>query len=189
MKIILCIYQDSERAGGSVRVAEVIVRTLLRSGVDVHVAVAYGKGGRIKQLLGEKCHLLTSTGWKDPRGWLRYRRLLRKIKPDIVHYADGVGWMVVSAIGLGHRRVMHQHFRPNIGPGGDRRLRRIRWLSGTADKVVAISHGAAKQLTELCGIHPNKIAVIHNAIDDDYLSVGPAIRGSHRRLGMAVRVV
>lgn len=189
MRILICIYRDCESSGGSFRVAEVLVRSLLKQSIDVYVAVAYGDGARLQDFLGERCHLLGAAGRKDIRAWIRYRRLVSKLKPQIIHYVDGCAWMIAAAMGLGPKRIMHQHCRPDIGPNGQRRLGRIRWLAGSADKVIAISHGAGRQLAELCGVSPHKIAVVHNAIDGDYLTEKRQLDKSIKRLGMAARIV
>ncbi|TLS66743.1 glycosyltransferase family 4 protein [Mariprofundus erugo] len=190
MKLLICIYKDDERAGGSVRVAEVLIRSMRKSGVDVHLAVAYGGGGRLQRLVGNNCHFLHASGPRDIPAWFAYRSLVRIINPDIIHYIDDVAWMILGGIGITRKRIMHQHFRPNIGVDGDKRLKRIRLLCGTADKVVAISHGAAKQLIEKCQVRPDKVEVVHNAVNFDYLCLPPPMASSDKCvLGMAVRVV
>src|SRR5690606_32213313 len=115
-----------ERAGGSVRVAETLARALLSRSVDIHAVVAYGSGGRLKEILGDNCHLVRSAGPRDLGAWVRYRNLLKKLQPDILHYVDSVGWMIFSGVGIARARVNHQHYRPNVGPGAERRFARIR---------------------------------------------------------------
>ncbi|MDM7853282.1 glycosyltransferase family 4 protein [Pseudochrobactrum kiredjianiae] len=189
MKVVICISSDSERSGGSFRVAEVAIRSLLRLGVNVHAVIGYGPGGRIKRLLGEKCHLIDSSSWKDIGGWLRFRRLLKTLAPDIIHFASASNWMIASSIGLKSVRIMHQHFRPNIEPNGAKHIRNIKLKMIGAHRIVAISYGAARQLVTLCGISELKVAIIHNAVDKAYLNPKPLRLDDTKRLGMAVRVV
>lgn len=190
MKVLIAVYMDNERAGGSIRVAEVMARVLPEQGIDVNLAVAYGGGGRLSRLLGEKCHLIEASGPRDIVAWGRYRRLVNKISPDVVHYVDNVGWMIIAAACTSPRRVNYQHFRPDIGPNGRKRFLRIRCLQGTADKLIAISHGAARSLAQGYGVSPSKIAVVHNAVDASYLAHTKPAQSSERYiLGMAVRIV
>lgn len=190
------VYKDDERVGGSLRVAEILASSLLSEGVDVYVVCAYGDGGRLKAELGDRCILMNSGGRKDFRGWLGYRNFVKRLSPDIVHYVDCVGWMTLAGMGLKPKRVMHQHFRPDVGPGGHKRFRSIRWLSGSADRVIAISEGAGRQLVEKCGLKKEKISVIYNAVNPDYLKISQpssdglnATASDERILGMAIRVV
>ncbi len=196
MKALLVIYRDNERAGGSVRVAEVLANSLLRLGVDLYVIVAYGGKGRLAKTLGDRCLLMHAADKFDFHAWWRYRRLLKELNPDLVHYIDTVGWMTLAGAGLHSTRIMHQHFRPDVGPDGSKRFKAIRWLSGTADQVIAISVGAGRQLTEKCGIPSTKVSVVHNAIDPTYLISDTISEDAivtkyprERVLGMAVRVV
>lgn len=196
MKILLVVYRDNERVGGSLRVAEILASSLLSEGVDVYVVCAYGDSGRLKAELGDRCILMNSGGRKDFRAWLRYRNFVKRLSPDIVHYVDCVGWMTLAGIGLKPKRIVHQHSRPDVGPGGHKRFRNIRWLSGTADRVIAISEGAGRQLVEKCGVEKEKVSVIYNAVNPDYLKISQSSSGDRnttasdeRVLGMAIRVV
>lgn len=189
MKVVICISRDSERSGGSFRVAEVAIRSLLRLRVDVHAVIGYGAAGRIKRLLGEKCHLIAARSWKDYRGWLRMRRLMKHLSPDIIHFASASNWMVASTLGLRPRRIKHQHFRPNIGANANKHIRYARVGMVGSHRVIAISYEAARQLTSLCGIPEGKVAAVHNAIDDGYLTAKRPDPTDKRRLGMAIRIV
>ena len=195
MKVLLVVYRDNERAGGSVRVAEVLANALLKLGVDLHVVVAYGDGGRLSGMLGERCLLMHASSRNDFLAWWRYRCLLKVLNPDVVHYVDTVGWMTLAGAGSHSTRIMHQHFRPDVGPDGFKRFRGIRWFSSAADQVIAISAGAGRQLIEKCGIPPTKVSVVHNAVDPAYLVAGEISTDrlvkapGERILGMAVRVV
>lgn len=190
MKVLLVVYRDNERSGGSIRVAEVLARSLPRLGVDLNVAVAYGEGGRLKRLLGDKCFLMNAKNSSDLKAWFRYRRFIKNLAPDIVHYVDNAAWMVLASLGAHSKRIMHQHFRPDVGPLGHKRFRSIRWLLGTADKIIAISHGAGRQLVTKCHIRSDKVAVVHNAVDASYLLVDECVDNSEKCiLGMAVRIV
>ncbi len=190
IKVFLLIYRDDERSGGSLRVAEVLANSIIKLNVEVYVVVAYGGGGRLKAIFGDRCILMKASGPKDFKAWLDYRKLVMNLSPHLIHYIDTVGWMVFAALGLKPKRVMHQHFRPDVGPNGYKRLKWIKLFNRNADKVVAISHGAGRQLVEKCAISSSKVEVLHNAVDFDYLKSEGKKRDLNKCiLGMAVRVV
>src|SRR5690606_2966347 len=128
----ICISRDSESSGGSFRVAEVAIRSLMKRGIDVYAFIGYGSAGRVKRLLGEKCYLIGAASWKDASGWLRTRQLLKRISPDVIHFASASNWMMVCTLGLKPARIMHQHFRPNIGPNSKRHIRSAKWAGAGA---------------------------------------------------------
>lgn len=196
MKILLVVYKDDERVGGSLRVAEIIASSLIAAGVDVNVACAYGNPGRVKENLGDRCFFMNSTGRGDFKAWFRYRKFVRKLSPDIIHYVDCVGWMTLAGIFLKSKRIMHQHSRPDFGENGRKKLKYIRWLVATGDRVIAISQGAGKQLVEKCGVKKEKLSVIYNAVDPNYLTSNKSSSIDKLKtssdiniLGMAIRVV
>lgn len=191
-KLLIVVYRDSELSGGSVRVAEIIAATLPALGFEVHALVAYGGAGRLGRILGDRCRYVRSSGPHDVSGWVRFIRMCREIKPDIVHFVDSVGWMIVLSAFIRARVVSHQHFRPDVGPDGVRRLPRIRHLSRFSDRVIAISFGAASVLGSKCKVPASKVRVVHNAVSPSYLDDAPLTAprlGGQRVLGMAVRVV
>lgn len=170
--------------------AEVAVRSLLREGCDVHVIAGYGKGARLKGLLGDNCHLIDADSWKSPLSWWRLRQLLKTLSADIIHYVDGVNWMVASSICLPGKRVLHQHYRPSIVPFDTKSLALMKFKMLGVKSIISISYGAASDLKSVAGIDPQKIKVIHNAVDIAYLP--SALKHSEdqfTRLGMAVRIV
>jgi glycosyltransferase involved in cell wall biosynthesis len=196
MKVLICVYRDDERAGGSVRVAEVLANGLSARGVEIHVAIAYGVPGRLGAQFGAQAHFIQAARRGEIAAWWRYRKLVRKLRPDVIHYVDSVGWMVLAGAWMAPKRVMHQHFRPDVGPDGASRFAGIRWLSGTADHVIAISAGAGRVLVNKCGVASSRVSVVYNAVDPDYLrSDKPALDSlarsdpRERILGMAVRIV
>lgn len=189
MKVLFCVYRDSELSGGSFRVAEVAIKSMVARGAEVHVAVAYGGGGRLAKMPDVRYHLIAAKTRNDLHGWQRYRSLVKQISPDVIHYVECVGWMVLAAAGLSAKRVMHTHYRPDIGSHPKRHITFIRLLFGGATGIVCISHGAARTLHICCKINRDKIHVIHNAVDLDRFRLSSKAPGVTTKLGMAIRVV
>lgn len=190
MRVLLAVYRDSEASGGSVRVAEVIAVALLRKGVDVQVVVAYGGEGRLAAAIGERCHFMRADGATDLPSWIAYRRLTSALMPDVIHYVDNVAWMMVAAFGLGISRVCHLHFRPDAGGRSIKRSLLFKGIFGTADRTIAISHRAAKDLVSAGFLNAERVRVIYNAVDSSYLnSVERRSEDGRCVLGMAVRLV
>lgn len=192
-KISIIIYRDSELAGGSVRVAEIIASTLPALGFDVYALVAYGGEGRVGRILGGRCLYVNSSGPRDVFGWFRFVRMFCRVGPDVIHFVDGVGWMILLSAFSRARKLFHQHFRPDVGPDGLRRIPRIQLLSKFCHGIISISFGAARCLKLKCKIPASKIHVVHNSVSSGYLSFSllPSLQqeGGVRVLGMAIRVV
>lgn len=114
------------------------------------------------------------------------------MRPDVIHFVDSVAWMILLSALIRTHVVTHQHFRPDVGSDGARRIPRIRNLSRFSDRVIAISFGAASVLGSKCRVPAAKIRVVHNAVSSAYLDDAPLAApslGGRRVLGMAVRVV
>ncbi|WP_416137216.1 glycosyltransferase family 4 protein [Halomonas sp. HK25] len=193
MRIIIVLYKDSERVGGSIRVAEVLARYLIDKGVDVKFAFAYDGAGRLGEIFDGLCHYFGASGRKDLKTWLEYRNFLENQKPSLVHYVDNVGWMMVASSFLSIRRVSHLHYRPDAGVNaGYKRYFTMRFVFSLSDGVIAISNGAKNNLVELCGVSKEKVHVVHNSVHSGYLSGSESSYLSRRgsvKIGMAVRVV
>lgn len=106
---------------------------------------------------------------KDLLAYLRLWRVLRRLRPDIVHTCN-VGAIDAAFIArlAGVRRVVHaEHGRDASDPRG--RNRKYRWLrrllSPCIDVFVAVSDDLRHWLTDEVGIRRRKVRLIHNGVD------------------------
>jgi glycosyltransferase involved in cell wall biosynthesis len=161
---ILC-YRDDAISGGSLRVAEVLAKHLDPARVAVHLVFAYGGPGPVSRNASVPCHYLEGKSPGDIRAWLRARRLLRSIKPDIVHYMDNIVWLQGALLGSGYKKVVHVH-GPLLEPDLSCSLRVISWLTlRPAHRVLCISQAARDNLLSLGLVRPENVSVVYNSIN------------------------
>lgn len=117
----------------------------------------------------EACLSLDKRPGKDWRCYLRLRRALRALKPDLVQTCN-LGTLdfapVVKTAGV--RRLLHaEHGRDAADPAGDRRKyqRLRRWMSPFIDRYIAVSPDLRDWLTHCVHIKPAKVVYIANGID------------------------
>ncbi len=117
---------------------------------------------------------------KDIGAYLRVWRLLRKIKPDVVHTRNiptldmlvpaalaGVTRLVHSEHGLDIREIEGKHQKYNM-------LRRLSRL--LVDRYIAVSLDLSMWLNQTIGIPDEKIALIYNGVDTDTFCPGKSFK-------------
>jgi glycosyltransferase involved in cell wall biosynthesis len=111
-------------------------------------------------------------GRPDPRVLLRCRRAVRNLAPDMLHAWLPVGWLAglaSSVLTVGRSLPMIWSVRSTVA-GFDMRaseriaLRVCRAMSNRCSMLIANSHVALRQLTEL-GFRPRGCCVIYNGVD------------------------
>ena len=132
-------------------------------------------------------------GRPDPRVLLQCRRAVRDLAPDVLHAWLPVGWLAglaSSAFTGGRPLPMTWSVRSTV-EGVDLRaseriaLRVCRAMSNRCSMLVANSHVALRQLTEL-GFRPRGRCVIHNGVDPIPDTAIQSVRHAVRReLGVA----
>jgi glycosyltransferase involved in cell wall biosynthesis len=87
MKLRLCLIIPTLDEGGAEKQISLLARGLDRSEFEVHVIVLTRTGPREKELVdnGIPVHHIDKRSKLDPFAWFRLRKLLKQLKPDIVH--------------------------------------------------------------------------------------------------------
>ncbi len=87
MKLRLCLIIPTLDEGGAEKQISLLARGLDRTEFDVHVVVLTRTGPREKELLdgGIPVYHIDKRSKLDPFAWLRLRKLLLQLRPDIVH--------------------------------------------------------------------------------------------------------
>lgn len=109
---------------------------------------------------------------KDFWAVLNLRRILRRVKPDILHIhsakAGLIGRSAVMPMRTRPKIVLTLHsfvFDERVGTRKRGIVRRIeRSLAGSTDRFIAVSRALKDQLVSEMGLDSDKIAVIHNGI-------------------------
>lgn len=116
--------------------------------------------------LGVPIHSVRERFRFDPRVIERLRRVVEEVDPHVVqsHHSKSHFLVLASGIWRTRRWVAFHHghtdslLRLRLYQGLDR------WSLRTPAQIVAVSHAGARQLIGF-GIRPDKIAVIHNAVE------------------------
>jgi glycosyltransferase involved in cell wall biosynthesis len=167
-KIGLVFYRDSASSGGSLRIGETLANGLARAGHDVHLLFAYGGRGPVSESPMLSSHFIGSSGPTDWEHWQSARKLLKSLRPDILHFVDPVIWLQAAAVGLGIPKVLHMH--RTLLPEFVGLAHRLVWraVAPTADAVVFISSGARDAYVRGHYGPSRRTHIVRNAIDVEF---------------------
>jgi sugar transferase (PEP-CTERM/EpsH1 system associated) len=148
-------------------------------------------------------HALHKRPGKDPALHLRLWRLLRQLRPDIVHTRNlsALEGQLVAALAGVRARVHGEHGRDVFDLHGANRkynvLRRV--LRPLVGRYITVSRDLAEWLVDSVGVEPARIEQIYNGVDavrfhpraEGFRAVGPAgfFTGSEIIIGAVGRMV
>lgn len=183
---------DSLNVGGAETIVVEFVDTLLARGDAVEVA--YFTDGPYRARLeaaGVSCHRLSWRGLRGPSVWWRTFRLIRNVRPDVVHThlvkSDVVGQIAAFAARV-DVRVLTVH---NTPPWLERRRYRViyRTVLVAATDVIACGSGVEAHLRSLDALPAGGVVTIENGIDTDrFVPVAPDPGGSPMVIGAVGRL-
>lgn len=168
---------DQLHVGGMETVAvNFIERTARRYDHCVICLSAQGPMADRLDALGIPARFLGKKPGKDLMAYVRLRKMLHKMRPDIVHtYNIGAIDTALCARLAGVRHVVHaEHGRDASDPHG--RNRKYRWLrrllSPAINVFVAVSEDLSEWLARDIGIPRNKVRLIYNGVDTEQYRPG-----------------
>jgi glycosyltransferase involved in cell wall biosynthesis len=177
MKVLHLI--NTLAAGGAELHLLTLGRYLKRLGVET--VVAYLKEGRGSRPLrpdfeaaGIPVFYLGGEGVDFVRPWLQLHRLLKRVKPDILHThlprADLLGFLTrLSGFSGSWACSVHgiyvNHWR------GRKTLPLFKFIWHQADRIIAISVAVRKWLVKDCGLAPEKVQVVYYGIEPERWSL------------------
>lgn len=141
------------------------------SGSLRHVIICMTTEGGLRSCLkpGIEVFALGKRVGHDVRAFVRLVRLLRQIRPAVVHTRNWATFDAVPAARLARVAVLvhGEHGRDISDPDGrNRRRRRLRRvLSPLVDKFVAVSHDLERWLIEDVRLPARKVVAIRNGVD------------------------
>jgi glycosyltransferase involved in cell wall biosynthesis len=175
--------------------AETLVRRICarlprdRFAPEVCSLVSGGPLGDDFRALDVPCHELGKREGNDPRTYWRFRRLLRRIRPAVIHThnQDTLDFVApVRATLLRRPRLLHtEHTRlgEEISYAERRGLKRAltRWMLHRCDRYVVIAEHVGRHLVEDQKLPAGKVEIIPNAIDvTAFPAADPAARAARR---------
>lgn len=165
-------YRDAAEVGGSLRVGETIANNVDPKRVSVEMVFAYGDAGPIAKQVHVPCHFIGAKGPGDIAAWFRARALFKKLRPDLIHFQDGVVWLRIALLGTPYKKAVHVHGRyqkpPKDGNLNDPPLHASPLLHAylkSTDAQICINNGARDSLLDLGWISREKSYVVYNSID------------------------
>lgn len=164
MRILHICQRDDPDTGGSLRVAESLVREQRREGIDAWLLFLYGEPAEVSRSLSPKVVCL---GLESSREALRGVRLLyktiRRIAPDIIHSHDGILWPRLAFIFSSVPVVMHSHLPVADSVNSKNKLGQV-LVKATTKSLIGISlHTIETWVRD--GYPPSQIHYVPNGVD------------------------
>lgn len=172
LKVALVHYLDNSRAGGSLRVGEVIARHLDPSQFNARLVFAYGDAGAVGKEIPGRCHYLRAAGPGDASAWLRSRRWFKEFSADIVHFLDPIYWLRLALGGLPVKTVVHIHGKPPAETLGFHQRLLNRMAIASADARICITRGSRDAVVKFGWGDDASSYVVYNGIDCDRFRPG-----------------
>jgi len=154
-----------------------------------HVIICMTTEGALRDRLHSEVEVfaLGKKRGHDVRTFVRLVKLLRQIRPSVVHSRNWATFDAVPAARLARVPiVVHgEHGRDITDPDGRnaRRKRVRRALGPLVDRFVTVSHDLQRWLIEDVGVPPRKTIAIHNGVDLTRFGQGDR-REARARLGL-----
>ena len=171
--IAMIHYLDDARIGGSLRVGQLLANSLDSIQAKVHLIFVYGSPGPVGKVSRVPCYYPKVKGRLDILGWLRVRKLLRDLKPDIIHFQDPLTVLRLFIGDLAKIKITHCHGKPLFPPKTWLQKLQGYWQRQTTDYFVCINPSAAKTLVEFQLAYPQQCLVLPNAVDVSWLEQKP----------------
>lgn len=155
---VLHVITDSDRRGAQVFASDLQSALAPRADIESHlVALAAGSvGGLDVKCLGPtRLHRSTLAA---------LRRRMRDADVTIAHGSSTLPACAIASIGVTSRFITRQISETSFWANSRARRARVRFYQRRAAGVVALSSGAAKELTRVLGVSPDKITVIPNGV-------------------------
>ena len=168
MSHVALVIPGLDRLGGAERQVILLAKGLTARGWRVSVVALSGTGGSAGgDLLAAGVGFLSlemRKGLADPRGWLRFRRWLRRETPDVVHaHLPHAAWMARwSRLCAPVRVVLDTLHSSSTGTLG--RWLGYRWSDWLADRVTAVSVAVSDAHVSAGMASKQKLLVIPNGV-------------------------
>ncbi|MGD9410089.1 MAG: glycosyltransferase [Thiohalocapsa sp.] len=177
---VLHVEGGGELYGGAQQVLY-LLKGLAEQGIDSHVACRPGCALARRAAAFARVHEMPMGGDLDVGIILRLGRVIRDVRPDLVHLHSRIGADVMGGIAARRAGIPVVHTRRVDNP-------EPRWLAAAKyrlhDRVIAISEGIARVLRD-AGLPDAKLRVVRSAVDPRPFAGGCDREALARSLGAA----
>ena len=177
MRVVHICQRDNPDIGGSLRVAEALVREQRKCGVDAWILFLYGPPADVSRELSPNLVCLELYSSREVlKGIFTLKRAIRQIDPDVIHMHDGLVWPRLVLMQLGVPVVMHTHL-----PADNHNKLALGFINRTTDLLIGISDYTIKSWAQ-AGYPRSKICPIQNGVDlDRFTRPDPQSKLSRRK--------
>jgi glycosyltransferase involved in cell wall biosynthesis len=164
IRVALILYRDSLDFGGALRVLEILAHALDPKRVEVHIVFAYGGPGPVTKRANVPCHFLNCRGPFDFGRWVKARRMMKELNPDILHFHNPVYWLHAALLGEGYKKILHLH-----GPYFVKMMGSVQsWLLSQSRRLADVGVCITREVRQIVldhGWSPQQTWTVFNAID------------------------
>lgn len=168
--------------GGAERQVCDLADRLVAAGNEV--AIAYMVDGISVRPANEKVELISlhcrKTPWGLAQGFFRLRRIIRQIKPDVVHSHMVHANILTRLARIGCRMPRLICTAHNTNEGGKIWMLAYRWTDALADISTNVSQEAVKVFEEKGAVPPGRMVALYNGIDVEQFAGNSSQRQSLR---------
>lgn len=173
IKVALIAYRDDLNVGGSLRVLETLARALDATRVQAHIVFTYGGPGPVSSNATVPVHFLEAKGPHDVAAWMRARRVMEQIDPDILHFHVPAFWLHAALMGLGYVKVAHFHGPYGLDHMTAAQRLLMRQMGKIVDASVCITRGMRRDVLAAGWATPDRTFAVYNGIECDSFEALP----------------
>jgi glycosyltransferase involved in cell wall biosynthesis len=185
VRVLHICQRDDPDTGGSLRVAEALVREQRRAGIDAWLLFLYGELAEVSASLAP--HTVTlglSSSRQAYKGVFKLRKAVWSMAPDIIHSHDGIIWPRLAFLLCATPLVMHTHLPMAKVSGLKDQMGRV-LVKATTRNLVGISLHTIETWVRN-KYTPSRIHYIPNGVDFSRFSIPdePSKWALRERLGL-----
>lgn len=167
MRILHICQRDDPDTGGSLRVAEALVREQRACGYDAWLLFLYGEPAAVSSSLAPyTIGLRLASSRQALRGVVKLCSEIRRLHPDLIHSHDGIVWPRLAFLCFRIPVVMHSHLPVTNSSSPVGRM----LIHKTTDLVIGISIHTIETWVN-SGFPPSRIHYVSNGVDFERFSI------------------
>lgn len=185
MRVLHLCQRDDPDTGGSLRVAEALVREQRREGIDAWLLFLYGDRGEVSKTLSNVTVCLGLDSSREAlRGIGLLLKAIRGIAPAIIHSHDGILWPRLAFMFTGIPVVMHSHLPVADSVNSKNRVGQV-LVKATTKSLIGISlHTIETWVKD--GYPPSQIHYVPNGVDCSRFTISGRTEKSALRRKLAL---